>query len=108
MTTFKTIGNAAAACSLMLLAAGFAHAQGPIASTGSTDIYTTDFQKKFPTVSVVSREPRTPAGTGSTDIWTTNFQSAFATDGSVRATSDVAGYRGSIDIWTTNFQRMSI
>jgi len=104
MTTFKTIGNAAAACSLMLLAAGFAHAQGPIASTGSTDIYTTDFQKKFPTVSVVSREPGTPAGTGSTDIWTTNFQSA--TDGSVRATSSVASYRGSIDIWSTNFQRM--
>jgi len=108
MTTFKTIGRAAAACSLTLLAAGFAHAQSPIASTGSTDIYTTDFQTTFPTGSVVSREPGTPAGTGSIDLWTTNFQRVFATDGSVRAASDVADYHGSIDIWTTNFQRMSM
>jgi hypothetical protein len=106
MTTFKTIRRAAAACSFTLLAASLAHAQGPTATTGSTDIYNTDFQKTFATGSSVGyQEARAIAGTGSTDIYTTDFQKTFATDNSVHQTPDVAGYKGSTDIWSTDFQK---
>jgi len=105
MTTFKTISRAAAAYSLTLLAASFAHAQGPTTTTGSTDIYNTDFQKTFATGSVVYQEARATAGTGSTDIYTTDFQGTFATDRLAYPTPDVAGYKGSTDIWATDFQK---
>ena len=105
MTTFKTISRAAA-CGLTVLAASVAHAQGPTARTGSTDIYNTDFQKTLATGrSVGYQEARAITGTGSTDIYNTDFQKTFATDNSVHQTPDVAGYRGSTDIWTTDFQK---
>lgn len=105
MIGFQNISRAVAACGLTLLAASFAHAQGPSVATGSTDIYTTDFQKAFATGSLSRPEPRTVADTGSTDIWTTDFQKTFATDKSVHETRDMARYKGSTDIWTTDFQK---
>jgi hypothetical protein len=104
MTIFKSISKAAGACGLTLLAASFAYAQGPTAVTGSTDIYTTDFQKTFATGSEVPRQPSAQTGTGSTDIYRTDFQTVFATDKSTRGEPEMADYRGSTDIWTTNFQ----
>jgi hypothetical protein len=106
MTTFKTIRRGAVACSLTLLAASFAHAQGQTASPSSTDIYTTDFQRTFATDSVVQREPRATAATGSTDIWTTDFQRKFTTFNSIPETRDVAPYKASVDIWSMDFQRV--
>jgi hypothetical protein len=105
MTTFKTIRTAAAACSLTLLAASLVHAQGSTTTTGSTDIYNTDFQKTFATASVVHQKALATASTGSTDIYTTNFQKTFATDQSVHQTPDAAHYRGPTDFWSTNFQK---
>jgi hypothetical protein len=51
------------------------------------------------------QEARAITGTGSTDIYTTDFQKTFATDNSVHQTPDVAGYKGTTDIWTTDFQK---
>lgn len=104
MMTFRTINRAMAVYGLTLLAASFAHAQGPTAVTGSTDIYTTDFQKTFATGSEVLRQPSAQTGTGSTDIYRTDFQTVFATDKSTHGESKMADYGGSTDIWTTNFQ----
>jgi hypothetical protein len=106
MTTFKTIRRSAIACSLTLLTASFAHAQGKTASPSSTDIYTTDFQNTFATDGVVQREPRATSGTGSTDIWTTDFQKKFTTFNSVPETRDVTRNKGSADIWSTDFQKV--
>ena len=105
MMTFKTIRRTMAACGLTLVAAGLAHAQGPTATTSSTDIYTTDFQKTFATGSAVQQKPAAVASIGSTDIWTTDFQRTFATDKSVHETADAAGDNGSTNIWTTDFQK---
>jgi hypothetical protein len=55
---------------------------------------------------VVQREPRATAGTTSTDIWTTDFQKKFTTFNSVPETSDVARSKGSTDIWSTDFQKV--
>jgi len=106
MTTFKTIRKGAIACSLTLLAASFAHAQGQIASPSSTDIYTTDFQNTSATDTVVQRGPRAATGTGSTDIWTTDFQKKFTTFNSAPETRDVVRYKGSADLWSTDFQKV--
>jgi hypothetical protein len=106
MTIFTTIGRGAVACSLTLLAASFAHAQGQTASPSSTDIYTTDFQRTLATDSVVQREPRATAATGSTDIWTTDFQKKFTTFNSVPETRDVVPHKASVDIWSMDFQRV--
>jgi hypothetical protein len=106
MTTFKTIRRGAIACSLNLLAASFAHAQGQTAPPGSTDIYTTDFQNTVATDSVVQREPRATTGTGSTDIWTTDFQKKFARFNLVPEIQDATRYKNSDDIWSTDFQKV--
>jgi len=106
MTTFKTIRRGAIVCSLTLLAASFAHAQGQAASPNSTDIYTTDSQNTFATDRVVQREPRATTGTGSTDIWTTDFQKKFTTFNSAPETRDVVRYKGSADLWSTDFQKV--
>jgi hypothetical protein len=106
MTIFKIIRRGAIACSLTLLAASFAHAQGQTASPSSTDIYTTDFQKTFATDAVVQHETRATAGTGSTDFWTTDFQRKFTTFNSMPETRAVARYQRSADIWSTNFQKV--
>lgn len=105
MTTFKSISKAVAACGLTLLAASFAHAQGPAVAMGSTDIYTTDFQKTFATGGQTLREASAQTGTGSTDIYHTDFQTVFSTDTFTRGASDMAEYKGSTDIWTTDFQK---
>ncbi len=47
MTLVKTIRMPVAALSLTMLSAGFAYAHGSAVSTGSTDIYGTNFQKTF-------------------------------------------------------------
>jgi hypothetical protein len=60
----------------------------------------------FATDSVVLREPRATAATGSTDIWTTDFQKKFTTFNSVPETRDAAPYKASVDIWSMDFQKV--
>jgi hypothetical protein len=101
MTAFKTIGKAAV-CGLTLMAATLAYAQG---STGSTDIYTTNFQEVFPSERSAPQESSAGAVTASTDIYTTDFQKAFATDKSTNRVRDTAAYKGSTDIYSTDFPK---
>jgi hypothetical protein len=105
MSTFKTLSAAAAFCGLALTAAFPAHAQG--ATTGSTDIYSTDFQKVFQTVRAGSQAPAA-AGTGSTDIYATDFQRVFGTQESTTRAQQTAAASGSTDIYTTDFQKASL
>jgi hypothetical protein len=104
MIAFKTIGKEAAILSLTLMAATVAHAQGLTTTTGSTDMYTINFQQAFASGRVILGDPGAPVGTGSTDIYGTDFQRAFATDSSVKEPRDTAAYRGSTDIYSTDFQ----
>ena len=103
MTTLKTVSAAAAVWSLTLMVAPLAHAQGSTAATGSTDIYSTNFQEKFATDGVTAREP--VAGISSTDIYSNDFSKAFPSAGSIHGVRDTAAYQGSTDIYSTDFQK---
>jgi hypothetical protein len=105
MLSFNTISKTAATLGLTLLAAGFAHAQGPASTSGSTDIYNTDFQKAFETVKSNPSAKTAQVTVGSTDIYNTDFQKTFSSDSAAQKTSTAALYTGSTDIYSTNFQR---
>jgi hypothetical protein len=107
MSVHKSVTKIAATLSINLLAAAFAQAQSLSAATGSTDIYTVNFQKAYPSAGVTA-PAKGGSDTGSTDIWATNFQKVFATQDSVPNSPAVAAYKGSTDIYTTNFQRSSL
>ena len=108
MNVHKSVTKIAVTLSINLLAAAFAHAHGLSAATGSTDIYTVNFQKAYPSAGVTAPVKGGSIDTGSTDIWATNFQKVFATQDSVPNSPAVAAYKGSTDIYTTNFQRSSL
>jgi hypothetical protein len=103
MTTLKTVSAAAAVWSLALMVAPLAYAQGSTAATGSTDIYSTNFQEKFATDGVTATEPS--ASTRSTDIYSSDFRQAFASAGSTHGVQDTAAYQGSTDSYSTDFQK---
>jgi hypothetical protein len=105
MNVYKRVIQIAATLSITFLVAAFAHAQGLSAATGSTDIYTFNFQKAYPSTGVPASVKGGSIGTGSTDIWATNFQKTFATQDSAPKSPTAAGYAGSTDIYSTNFQR---
>jgi hypothetical protein len=105
MIAFKTIGKRAAVLSLALMAAAVAHAQSSTTATGSTDIYTTNFQQAYATVDPVSGSPDAPVGTASTDIYRTDFQREFATNSSIKQARDTAAYAGSTDIYSNDFRK---
>jgi hypothetical protein len=111
MLSFKTISKTTASLSLTLLAAGFAHAQGPASTSGSTDIYNTDFQKTFATGksdATGNSNPltnRAQVSIGSTDIYQTDFQKTFPSAPPTRNLSATEPYTGSTNIYSTNFQR---
>jgi hypothetical protein len=104
MISFKTISKAAAVISVALLASGFAQAQGLSSTTGSTDIYNTDFQKTFATGQSTLRAPSAAVAQGSTDIYTTDFQKAFSSNPEVKDVASAKTLSGSTDIYSTNFQ----
>jgi len=104
MNVDKSVTKIAATLSVSLMAATFAHAQGLSTATGSTDIYTFNFQKAYPSAGVTAVKGGS-IGAGSTDIWATNFQRIFATQDSVLNSPTATAYTGSTDIYTTNFQR---
>jgi hypothetical protein len=108
MNVHNSVAKIAATLSINLLATAFAHAQGLSTATGSTDIYTFNFQKAYPSTGVTAPVKGGSIDTGSTDIWATNFQKIFATQDSVANSPAVAAYSGSTDIYTTNFQRSSL
>jgi hypothetical protein len=103
MTTLKTVSAAAAVWSLALMVAPLAHAQASTAATGSTDIYSTNFQEKFTTAGVTASEPS--ASISSTDIYSSDFSKAFPSAGSIHGVQDTAAYHGSTDIYSTDFQK---
>jgi hypothetical protein len=105
MNVHKSVTKTAATLSIGLLAAIVAHAQGLSTATGSTDIYTFNFQNAYRPAGVITPVEGGSIGTGSTDIWVTNFQKIFATQDSVPNSPTAAAYTGSTDIYTTNFQR---
>jgi hypothetical protein len=105
MTLFKRISKTTATLGLTLLAAGFAHAQGPAATTGSTDIWATDFQKTFATGKADNRAKSASIGVGSTDIYQTDFQKAFPSDAVTSKTLAKEVYTGSGDFYSINFQK---
>ena len=105
MNVHKSVIKIAATLSISLLAAAFAHAQGLSAATGSTDIYTVDFQRAYPSASMPALVKGGSIVTESTDIWATDFQKLLATQDSIRNSPTAAAYSGSTDIYTTNFQR---
>jgi ABC-type phosphate transport system substrate-binding protein len=107
MTSLKTITRAAAALSLTLAAAGFAQAHGPASTSGSTDIYTTDFQKTFANAHAIGQAQAATAVAGSTDIWATDFQKTFGTHEATLATPatpERVVQTGSTDIYKNNFE----
>jgi len=103
MTTLKTVSAAAAVWSLTLMLAPLAHAQGSTAATGSTDIYSTNFQEKFATDGVTAPEPN--ASTSSTDIYSSDFRKAFPSAGATHGVQDTAAYQGPTDIYSPDFQK---
>jgi hypothetical protein len=105
MTLFKTIGKTTATLSLTLLAVGFANAQGPAATTGSTDIWATDFQKTFATGKPGTPEKSARISVGSTDIYQTDFQKAFPSDPATPRNLAKEVYTGSGDFYSINFQK---
>jgi hypothetical protein len=105
MTSFKTIGKTAAALSLTVLAASFAYAQDSARESGSTDIWSTDFQKTLTTGNVVHNAQGSPTSVGSIDIWGTDFQKVLGTHQATRGTPDTTVVSGSIDIYTTDFEK---
>jgi len=108
MNVHRSVTKTAATLSISLLAASVAYAQGLSTATGSTDIYTFNFQKAYPSAGVITPVKGGSIGTGSTDIWATNFQKISATQDSVPNSPTAAAYTGSTDIYTTNFQRSSL
>jgi len=105
MTSFKTVSKTAAALSLSLFAATLTHAQDSSPALGSTDIWSTNFQKVFATDSADHRAQGAPIHAGSTDIWSTNFQAVFAAGRSIHGVSAMEVCKASTDIYTTNFQK---
>lgn len=98
MNARQTIAIRFAALGLSLALTGLAHAQG---TTGSTDIYSTNFQAVYTSGAV-----RTDvATTGSTDIYRNSFAQSFATSPEVRI-APVVAKAGSTDIYSTNFQNV--
>jgi hypothetical protein len=108
MNAYKHVTKIAAAMSLGLLAGSFAHAHDSIAATGSTDIYSTNFQETYPSGNVIVQPKGGPIDSGSTDIWGTDFQNVFATKNSVGKSPAAETGTGSTDIYFTNFQRTSL
>jgi hypothetical protein len=106
MTWFKTLSKTAAAFSLTLLAASFAHAQGPVPASGSTDIWSADFQKPVASGSAIHQAAnRAPIHVGSTDLWGTDFQKVFGTHQGTHGTAGTTALTGSTDIYTGNFEK---
>jgi hypothetical protein len=86
---------------LGLSAAGVAFAQSP----GSTDIYSTNFQKAYPNSDVMVSSKATSVHTGSTDIYATNFQKVYPSRSTASPALGTQAEAGSTDIYFTDFQR---
>jgi len=86
---------------LGLSAASVAFAQNP----GSTDIYTTNFQKAYPSSDVMVSPKATSVHAGSTDIYATNFQKVYPSRSTAITELGTQAEAGSTDIYFTDFQR---
>lgn len=105
MTLLKTIRKPVAALSLTVLSAGFAHAHGPAVTTGSTDIYGTDFQKTFAGGNSAPQAQGAMGALGSVDIYRADFQKAFPSNPDAVKTAATEVRNGSVDIYSTDFQK---
>ena len=86
---------------LGLSTAGVAFAQ----SSGSTDIYATNFQKAYPNSDVMVSSKATSVHAGSTDIYATNFQKVYPSRSTASTGLGTQAEAGSTDIYFTDFQR---
>jgi len=108
MTSLKMIRTPVVALSLTLLSAGFAYANGPVATIGTADIYSTDFQTTFAGEGS-ARQPQGAMGAmGSIDMYKTDFQQAFPSSPEAVKTTATEVRIGSVDIYSTNFQKISL
>jgi len=106
MMSFKTITKTAAVLSLSVLSVGLAYGRGLTSTTGSLDIYTTDFQKAFATGSSVPQAQEGKVTTGSIDIYETDFQKAFVAGSRADKAASTVVITGSVDIYATNFRNI--
>jgi EF hand len=110
MTTLKGLCKATLALSLMLLAGTAAYAQANTMGTGSTDLWTTDFQKAFMTEKMMHMMDTGGKGMVSKADYDKYMGSLFDMmdkkhNGMLDKTEFMTMDAGSTSVWTTDFQK---
>ena len=112
MTTFKGLCKTTLALSFLLLAGTAAYAQGTTMGTGSTDLWTTDFQKAFMTEKMMHMMDASGKGMVTKADYDKYMGKVFdMMDKNHKGMLDKQDFltaemgTGSTTIWTTDFQK---
>lgn len=95
------------AATVALATFALARAAGPTPTSGSIDIYSTNFQKMFPAGERAHRISHEALHPTYTNMWFIDYEKEYASEPGVRASPIPAGcapYSGSLNIYFTNFQ----